>query len=236
MHSVFFDFDSTIVTKESLDETIMKVLAAHPERERIVKDIEAITNLGMEGKLPFTQSVRRRLETLPLTRSDFEAVGNELQVHVTEGMRDVFAELMNRGVATYVVSGGFRESVYPTATLLGVPAERILTNVGVFDSRGVFLHPEEGSLLWTDGGKTAAIQAVRARDGVTSAILVGDGANDLAAYTAGAVDHFIGFGANVVRESVRNVAPAWVLSSEELSRELLATLARWGGVAHSLES
>lgn len=236
MHAVFFDFDSTIVTKESLDETIARALSAHPEHERIVKEIEAITNLGMEGRLAFTQSVSRRLAVLPLTRSDFETIGNELKAHVTEGMRELFAELLRQGIATYVVSGGFRESVSPTASLLGVPGERILTNVAVFDSSGIFLHPDEGSLLWTDGGKTAAIQAARARDGITYAVLVGDGANDLAAYTAGAVDHFVGFGANVVRESVRNVAPAWVLSSEELSRELLATLARWGGVAHSLES
>lgn len=225
MRAVFFDFDSTIVTKESLDETIAYALATHPERDRVVREIEEITNLGMEGKLPFTQSVTRRLATLSPTRTDFEAVGAELRKHITAGMLDVFAELEQSGTCTYIVSGGFRESVMPTARTLHVPEERVLTNIPVFDTNGTFMHPLETSLLWTDAGKTAAIQAVRARDDIAYAVLVGDGANDLAAYTAGAVDMFVGFGANIVRESVKKAAPRWANSSGELQTILSVVLA-----------
>ncbi len=226
MRAVLFDFDSTVVTKESLDETIAYALATHPERDRVVREIEEITNLGMEGKLPFTQSVTKRLATISLACTDFEIVGKELKKHITTGMQDVFAELEQSGTRTYIVSGGFRESVAPTARALHVPEERVLTNIPVFDTHGTFVHPLESSLLWTDSGKTAAIQVVRARDDIAYAVLVGDGANDLAAYTAGAVDMFVGFGANVVREAVKSKAPMWASSSDELVEHLGRLLAQ----------
>ena len=44
-----FDFDSTVVAVEGLDELARIALADDPDRERTVEAIEAITRDGMSG-------------------------------------------------------------------------------------------------------------------------------------------------------------------------------------------
>lgn len=217
---VFFDFDSTVVTKESLDEVIALALSEHPDRDKLVAEIEAITNLGMAGELAFTESVRRRIAVAPLTLEHFEAVGQMLLEHVTPGMKEVFAYLHEEGIPVCIISGGFFESILPVATELAVSPADVFTNQALFDEMGNLHGVDESSLLWTDAGKTQAIQAVTSGRNMSSAVLVGDGANDLAAYKTGAVDTFIGFGGNVTREPVKAAAPHWAASANELLEQL----------------
>ncbi len=210
----FFDFDSTLVSKESLDTVIAYALEDTPDKDHIVATIESITNRGMNGEIPFTESARLRLATLPLHRSHFEHVGTLLTEHITPGMPELFLWLTTRGVDTYIISGGFYESVSPTATLLRVPAERVYTNRCTYDNTGMVQGPDKTSLLWTDKGKDPVIRNILSRYEHSVSALVGDGANDLAAYAQGAVDHFCGFGAHVVRPKVQNEAPHFARTTD----------------------
>ena len=51
------DFDSTFTQVEALDELARISLKNHPDREAIYKKIEDYTNLSMEGKLSFSESL-----------------------------------------------------------------------------------------------------------------------------------------------------------------------------------
>jgi len=210
----FFDFDSTLVSKEALDTVIAYALEDTPNKDHIVSTIESITNRGMNGEIPFTESARLRLATLPLHRSHFEHVGTLLTQHITPGMPELFLWLATHGVDTYIISGGFYESVSPTARLLGVPTERIYTNRCVYNHEGMVQGPDTTSLLWTDKGKDPVIRNILSHYESSVSALVGDGANDLAAYTKGAVDHFCGFGAHVVRPKVLSEAPYFAYTTE----------------------
>lgn len=214
--AVFFDFDSTIVSKETLDEAIARALSAHPERQRIVREIEEITRLGMEGKLDFTESVRRRLGVVPLTRPLLEETGHSMKSALTPGIKDVFNWLRERGHSTYIVSGGFEECILPVAELLETPRERVLSNRFIFSPDGEVMGVDESSLLWTGEGKAPALRAMRARHPNEQFIMIGDGMNDYRAYESGAADHFIGFGGHVVREAVKAKAPRYAFSVKEL--------------------
>ncbi len=214
--AVFFDFDSTVVTKETLDEVVALALGERKDKKALVKEIEAITRLGMEGKLPFTQSLTRRIHVAPLSREHFTEVGEMMLEHITEGMPEIFAWLREQKVPTYIVSGGVRECIAPVAEHLGVPAAHTMTNEALFSKKGQLIGMNTKSLLWSDEGKGGAIRHVKKTAGLGTCVLVGDGSNDLAAYTNGAVELFCGFGANVVRKAVRAKAPQWAASSEEL--------------------
>lgn len=222
--AVFFDFDSTIVSKETLDETVARALSAHPERERIVREIEDITRLGMEGKLDFTESVRRRLEVVPITRSHLEETGLAMKDALTPGIEDVFTWLKDQGHPTYIVSGGFEECILPVAEYLQTPRERVLTNRFVFSPDDLVSDVDESSLLWTHEGKAPALRAMRVYHPDEPFIMIGDGMNDYRAYESGAANHFIGFGAHVVREPVKAKAPHFAYSAKELWELLKSTL------------
>ena len=62
------DFDSTFTQVEALDELARISLKNHPDREKIYKQIEDLTNASMEGKLSFTQSLENRVKLLQANR------------------------------------------------------------------------------------------------------------------------------------------------------------------------
>lgn len=214
--AVFFDFDSTVVSKETLDDAIARALHAHPERKRIVREIEDVTRLGMEGKLDFTESVRRRLEVVPLTRAHLEETGTAMKDALTPGIEDVFDWLREQNHPTYIVSGGFEECIAPVAEQLEIPKDRRLSNRFVFSPDGLVTGVDEASLLWTSEGKTPALRTMRANHSEEPLIMIGDGMNDYRAYESGAADHFIGFGGHVVRQPVKDKAPHFAHSTAEL--------------------
>ena len=59
---LIIDFDSTFVTVESLDELAHIVLKDNPESAQRLEMIKAITRAGMEGSIPFDESLSKRME------------------------------------------------------------------------------------------------------------------------------------------------------------------------------
>ena len=215
--TIFFDFDSTLVGKESLDEVITRALHNSPERDTVAKTIADITQAGMEGTLPFTQSVEQRLAATPLHRTHFIQTGIELVKHITPGMPELFTELTTRGYTVYIISGGFRESISPVANLLGLPETRVFCNQCFFASDGTVTGVDTSLSTFTDHGKTPVINHIEQTDRPPRPfIMVGDGANDLAAYERGAVDYFCGFTEHVTRDIIRSRAPHQVATSAAL--------------------
>ncbi len=216
MAVIFFDFDSTIVKKETLDDAIAHALANHPDRASILAQVEEITRLGMEGLLGFKESVQRRIAVVPLSKSILQARGEAMLHEITTDMPEVITWLRDNGHDIHIVSGGFSEYIAPVAEYLNIPPERQHTNRFIFSDSGYVQGVDESSLLWSDEGKTPALRAIRTEYPDEMFIMVGDGYTDYKAYESGSADTFIGFGEHVVRESVRSKAPRFAYSAAEL--------------------
>jgi D-3-phosphoglycerate dehydrogenase len=216
MAVIFFDFDSTIVKRETLDDAISTTLENHPNRSDLVREVEEITRLGMEGKLDFLDSVLRRLSVVSLSRDLLEARGYAMLNEITPGIPAVFKWIRENNHQIHIVSGGFWECIAPVAKALGVSDQNFHTNRFVYDSEGKVLSTDPTSLLWTNEGKTPVLRSLRSRFPDDRFIIVGDGMNDYRAYESQAADEFYGFGANVVRESVKSKAPHYFYSAPEL--------------------
>ena len=222
--AVFFDFDSTVVTKESLDETIAHALAGHPEKERLVREVERITNLGMEGKLSVRESIMKRLSVVTINRTHLEHVGRMLTEHITPGMHETISFLKEQNYRVYIVSGGFRECILPTATLLGVEDIDCFTNECFFDEDGNITDVNKENPVWTDDGKKPVLEYIMHRDDIGGmTIMIGDGNNDLKSYQLGTADTFIAFTGNVKRSAVVEEAP-YVANSMSLLSTLLSEI------------
>ncbi len=218
LNHLFFDFDSTIITKESLDEVISFALRKNPNRQNIMRNIEDITRTGMEGNLPFTLSLKKRISVVPLTKTDFQTVGNELANHVTEGFSELINEIETKKIAIcYIVSGGFFDSILPTAKLLSIPKTRVFTNHCLYDENGKVVSIDNEQPCFSDKGKTDVIEYIKKTYKITgNTCLVGDGANDLSAYQAGVVDHFCGFTGNQKRKIITENSPHLANSAKDL--------------------
>ena len=67
MNHFIIDYDSTFIKVESLDE-LSKI--SNGDDETINNKISEITNLGMEGKISFSDSLRKRIELIECNKED----------------------------------------------------------------------------------------------------------------------------------------------------------------------
>lgn len=180
MATVCFDFDSTLLDRESLDEILARRLGADEEAAARIREI---TERGMDGAFDFRESMERRLAIAKPDRAEVVAFGEEAVAYLTPGMSDLIADLK---AEVWIISGGLEEALLPVARHLGVPPERVLGTRVEWGPEGGFRG------LLQCGPKEEAVGEVDA-DWARPRIAVGDGMSDYALLEAGCVDHFIAF-------------------------------------------
>ena len=72
-----FDFDSTLTSVEALDVLAEITLVNNPAKDQIIDEIIDITNLGIDGKISFTESLERRIKLLNAKKSDLPILINQ---------------------------------------------------------------------------------------------------------------------------------------------------------------
>ena len=208
-----FDFDSTLVSVESLDELFARSMALAPDRDARVQEFQEITDLGMAGEISADESLTRRLSVLKASRTLVDRVGEEVSQHLTPSVErhiDFFANNRHR---IYVISGGFEELIHPSLNRLGIPPHRLMAHRFQYGANGDVTGMDRGTAM-ARGGKPAALQALVP---VGSPILmVGDGVTDLELRSLGLVDRFVAFTENRRRESVVEKADDVASSIDEL--------------------
>ena len=199
-NTVFFDFDSTLITKESLDEVLKLALKDNPHAKKIIKKVEEITNLGMDGVLNFNESLKRRLTVTQLHKKHFEIVGENLIHAITPGMSEIIRFLQKNNHQVFVISGGFLDSIYPVSNKFNISRTHCFANDYFTDDNGNITGLNENIPLCHGNGKSLIIEQLKKEGRVHGkTIMIGDGSNDLKVYEDGLVDIFCGFGVNVVR-------------------------------------
>ena len=184
--------DSTLISEEGID-----VLAAHCGAGEAVA---AWTAKAMGGGVKFEDALAARLELIEPSRADVEACLAAHPPQVTPGAEALCAALAARGTLVYVVSGGFRCMIEPTAlSSFGVPADRVFANHILWDEAGNYVGFDEAEPTSRDGGKPKVVGMLKAA-GAKTVVMVGDGATDAQAKPP--ADAFIGFGGVVAREAV----------------------------------
>lgn len=214
----FFDVDSTIITRESLEDMI--ALSIADEKDQTVKDalltkLTAITNAGMNGEIDFAESLQKRLALAPVTKNHMNTVTARMLEEITEGMEDFIRALQDRGHNTWLLTAGIREMMLPLAEKLQIPPQRIIANDPLWtDGRLTGVQP---SPLLSTGGKAEILRAMKEAKAIEGTIImIGDGASDLCTFTSGVADDFYGFGAHAVRSNVQKHAPHFCHSVAEI--------------------
>ena len=195
--SVIFDCDSTLSAIEGIEE----LASAHRE------DVERLTEAAMRGEVPLEQVYGRRLELIRPTRSAVEALGRRYIEALVPGARETVAGLLDAGVDVRVLSGGLRPPVVDVARALGLEDGAVNAVDIFFDERGAYAGFDARSPLTRSDGKAEIVRGWGERL-PRPAMLVGDGATDLAA--AREVEMFIAFAGVVDRPAVTSVADAVV--------------------------
>ena len=217
---IVFDVDSTLLAVESLDFAVDLALADAVDGAQRAAKLKALTDQGMAGALDFRASLEQRLAIAQLTRSAVEAAQQALRAHRAEGMAELLDALRARGHDVAAVSGGFVELLGPVLADLGFSTGDIRANRFVFEGDAVTGF-DRNNPLSRSGGKGQVVAALKALTGKPLAVMVGDGMTDYDAFASGAADSFIGYGGVIERAPVREKAPAYATSVEDLRKRLL---------------
>jgi D-3-phosphoglycerate dehydrogenase len=194
-----FDFDSTLVRVEALDELAEIALEGRPDRVRSMESIREITNLGMEGRMPIDESLRRRMELLAIHPSMLGRLVKRLRASITPSFERGMPRLVAMRERVWVVSGGFHEWIEPVVEALGLRRDRVIANRLRSRADGLLEIDPEASPCAVDSGKAHAIDAA----GVPRPrVMVGDGMTDWRVRELGACDRFVCLTEVVRREPV----------------------------------
>ncbi|QIV94285.1 HAD-IB family phosphatase [Allofrancisella frigidaquae] len=213
--NVIFDFDSTLIKKESLELILEPILKEFPNK---LKEIENITNLGMQGEINFRESLEKRLAIASPTKARIEDfVITHCPNLLTAGILELIVELKQAGFNIWIFSGGLTDSIIPFAEYLGIDKNNIFAVDVVWGENGSFY-----SLDNTNGACDSKLSAFeKARSLFTGEVIaVGDGYTDYQLYESGFVDKFVAYTEHVARENVTSKAKHIANSVHEL-RDLL---------------
>lgn len=192
-----FDFDSTLTQVEALDILAEISLKDRADKEEVIREIQEITNLGIDGDISFTESLERRIKLLNATREDLQELIAELKNRISPSItsnKDFFKKFASD---IYVISCGFKEFIDPIVEAYDIPAERVYANNFEFDENGKIIGFDTKNVLATHNGKIACLKALELPGEVQ---VIGDGYSDYVMREAGIAHKFFAYTENVHRQ------------------------------------
>lgn len=200
---LIIDFDSTFVTVESLDELAHIVLKDNRESAQRLETIRAITRAGMEGSIPFDESLSKRLKLLNINQKDIHAATIVLAKKVTPSFKRNKQFLMENSQNILIISGGFYEMIIPIVSEYGILEDQVFANKFVYKGTSRIAHVDSQNIMAQSGGKVAQANAL----GLAGEIhVIGDGYTDYQIKSEGPAKKFFAFIENIRRNSVCEVA------------------------------
>lgn len=205
-----FDFDSTLVSIETLDFLIEQSGANSEE-------IKAITDNAMGGKMSFNESLKRRFAKANLSRTDISNLQNQISNFISDGVKE-FLQSLKETHDFYIISGGFLEIIHPAADAIGIAKENCFANQLIFEGDKVIGFNDQ-NLLAHDGGKVkVAEEKIIKPNNYRNIFMIGDGYTDFEVSKSNKAVTFCGFGGHVVRESVKKEAENFFENFDQILR------------------
>lgn len=211
--NIIIDFDSTFITEEGLPSLAQIALKDNPDKEKIIKEIEVITDLGMAGKITFTQSLERRINLLQANREHVELLAINFRNKVSPSIERNKEFVLKNSKRIFIMSGGFREFIMPALAAYEIPGENIFANTFIFDFNQKIIGFDKANFLSQAEGKTKLLRTLNLGK---DTIVIGDGYTDYEMKATGLASEFIAFTENACRLNVAKVADRIASSFDEI--------------------
>ncbi|QTE23869.1 phosphoglycerate dehydrogenase [Polaribacter cellanae] len=203
-----FDFDSTLTRVEALDVLAEITLENNPKKEDVIREIIDITNLGIDGEISFTESLKRRIKLLKANKADLRGLVEALKKQVSKSIESNKEFFENFADDIYVISCGFKEFIDPIVKEYNIPSERVYANTFEFAKDGEIIGFDADNVLSKHNGKIQCLKDMNLNGEIQ---VIGDGYSDYVTREAGIADKFFAYTENVSRvkttENADHIAP-----------------------------
>ncbi len=198
-----FDFDSTLTSVEALDVLAEILLEGKSNKDEVLKEIQEITNLGIDGEISFTESLERRIKLLNAHKEDLAGLVDKLRHKISKSIEENKAFFKDYADDIYVISCGFKEFIDPIVAEYNIPSDRVYANTFEFDPKGNIVGFDETNVLSSHNGKIECLKNLNLEGEVQ---VIGDGYSDYVMREAGIADKFFAYTENVHREKAADNA------------------------------
>ena len=209
MNYFIIDFDSTFIKNESLD-ILFEI--SDPNNNDKIREIKKITDLGMNGHISFSKSLKRRIKLLEASRKDIDKAINNIRLNISDSFEKNSDFIRKNRTKIYLVSSGFHEIIDPIAEEFNIIKNHIYANNFVFDDNEIVTGFDDKNVLSMDKGKVEIVKNLNL-DGTIH--VIGDGYTDYEIKKEGFADYFYLFAENIKRESLINNADFLVKSLDQ---------------------
>lgn len=209
MNYFIIDFDSTFIKNESLD-ILFEI--SDPNNNDKIREIKKITDLGMNGHISFSKSLKRRIKLLEASRKDIDKAVNNIRLNISDSFEKNSDFIRKNRTKIYLVSSGFHEIIDPIAEEFNIIKNHIYANNFVFDDNEIVTGFDDKNVLSMDKGKVEIVKNLNL-DGTIH--VIGDGYTDYEIKKEGFADYFYLFAENIKRESLINNADFLVKSLDQ---------------------
>jgi len=207
-----FDFDSTLVSVETLPELARLSLKSHPERTERLHEVERITELTATGGMSMAEGIALRIELLDAHRKHIDALVRVLKRAISPSVKRNKAFFKKYKNQIYVLSNGFRELLIPVVESLGISEAHVFANEFLFDAKDNIVGFDSRSPLIHQDGKARVLRQLQL-DG--EIYVIGDGYSDVKMREAGLATRFYAFTESARREPVVKIADHVLPSLDE---------------------
>ena len=199
MINFVFDFDSTLVKKETLNSILSLALKDNVKK---IEEIKRITKMAMEGFITPRESMNKRLNLTKINKTMVDCITNETKNDIVEGMPELISTLQSfPNINIFIMSGGFKEMIEPVAKILNIKIENIYANNFIYNND--IVSSVEDSLLLEEQGKAKMLKKLKEdKILIGKTIMIGDGWTDLETKLLNIADEFICFIGVIEREKV----------------------------------
>ena len=200
---LIIDFDSTFITKESLDELAHLVLLNHKDGVERLKSIKALTLSGMEGKIPFDLSLEKRIALININKNGIKQISSELSKEVSPSIKKNKLFIKKNSSNILIFSGGFKEIIIPIVSEYGINEKQIFANQFIYDSNGNVIGIDKNNNMSKKSGKVLMIKALKLSGKID---VIGDGFTDYEIKKSGLASNFYAFIENINREKINQLS------------------------------
>lgn len=208
---IVIDFDSTFVSVESLEEFALLCLKDNPHKVTILEQMREITRMGMEGKIPFNESLSKRFQLFKPTHKHLDLFIKKLRAHITPSIKNNRQFFKDNTKQIYIISGGFFDYIYPVVKSYGILPDHVLANRFTYNKNGEITGYDVDNPLAQPKGKVAVVKKLKLKN----LIVIGDGYTDLEIKKHGAADVFYAYTEHISRDNVVTLADAVLPNFDE---------------------
>ena len=204
--TLIFDFDSTLINCESLEEIASKFLQLSSKQ---LKEIKELTEQAMRGHISFIDSLEARLSIAqPSLKSIYSFIQNKENIW-SAGCKNLIKSFSD----VWVITGGFEVLVKELCLELSISQDKIYGVKAIWNEDGAFEGLDKKNPFCyskIEGARTLK------KFWSSPSVMIGDGMTDYEIFEQGLVDYFIVYTEHAFRKEVVKKAPMQAKNMSEL--------------------